>query len=177
MHESPVDPSTVQHLLGYALAQARVAANRAFFQAIGEPMQLRTVEFSLLMLLLPGEGLSQRQLAQALNLSAPNLTLVVSRLQSRGLLVRERNPTDRRAQAIRLTAEGLSIARQAHATSLEMEAGLRQLYSPAEWALLLELLQRVSPGALSANEEQARTVQRQAPRAPIGHQRNNIKGM
>lgn len=162
MHESPIDPSAVQHLLGYSLAQARVAANRAFLQAIGEPMQLRTVEFSLLMLLMPGDGLSQRQLAQALNLSAPNLTLVVSRLQSRGLLVRERNPTDRRAQAIRLTAEGLAIAQRAHATSLEMEAGLRQHYSPAEWALLLELLERVSPGALAANEEQARAAQRSA---------------
>ncbi len=177
MHESPVDPSAVQHLLGYALAQARVAANRAFFQAIGEPMQLRTVEFSLLMLLMPGDGLSQRQLAQALNLSAPNLTLVVSRLQSRGLLVRERNPTDRRAQAIRLTDDGLALARQAHAISLEMEAGLRQLYSPAEWALLLELLQRASPGALATNDEQARTAPPPAVRTPIGHQRNKIHGM
>ncbi|GKT21151.1 MarR family transcriptional regulator [Acidovorax sp. SUPP3334] len=155
MHESPVDPSAVLHLLGYSLAQARVATHRAFFQAIGEPMHLRPVEFSLLMMLMPGDGLSQRQLAQALSLSAPNLTLVVSRLQGRGLLVRERNPTDRRAQAIRLTEEGLSVAQQAHEASMTMEANLRRQYSAAEWALLLELLQRVSPEALAAREDKA----------------------
>jgi DNA-binding MarR family transcriptional regulator len=140
----PIDHSSMKHLLGYALAQARIGANSAFTATIGEPMQLRPVEFSLLMLLLSNHDVTQTDLAAALRLNAPNLTLVISRLQERALVVRERHAGDRRAQWIRLTPAGRTLARQASKASNLMEAELRSRYTDAEWAMLLELLQRAS---------------------------------
>ena len=132
----------MQHLLGYALAQARVATNRVFFDAVGGPLQLRPVEFSLLMLLRDNDGITQRDLVAALSLNAPNLTTLITRMQERGVLIRERSDTDRRAQLIRLTAEGLELAAQARSAAATMEAPIRKRYTAGEWALLLELLHR-----------------------------------
>jgi DNA-binding MarR family transcriptional regulator len=138
-----IDHAALQPLLGYALAQARVATTKAFFDAVGEPLQLRPVEFSLLMLLKDNDGVTQRELGAALNLNAPNLTTLLTRLQERGLVSRERSDSDRRAQLIRLTREGLGLAERARQASATMEADIRKRYSPGEWALLLELLQRL----------------------------------
>jgi DNA-binding MarR family transcriptional regulator len=139
-----IDQSSMKHLLGYALAQARVGASTAFAATIGEPLQLRPVEFSLLMLLLSNHDVTQTDLAAALRLNAPNLTLVISRLQERALVVRERSANDRRSQWIRLTSAGRTLARQASKASTFMEATLRSRYTDAEWAMLLELLQRAA---------------------------------
>lgn len=137
-----IDHSALQHLLGYALAQARVATNKAFFDAVGGPLQLRPVEFSLLMLLRDNEGVTQRELGAALNLNAPNLTTLLTRLQERGLVSRERSDSDRRAQLIRLTADGLELAARARSVAATMESAIRKRYTAGEWALLLELLHR-----------------------------------
>jgi len=137
-----IDHSSMKHLLGYAVAQARISTNQAFAEAIGQPLELRPVEFSLLMLLLSNDDVTQTDLAAALSLNAPNLTLVISRLQDRGLVTRERSASDRRAQWIRLTSPGRKLANRAKSASLEMEEALRRRYSAAEWAMLLELLQR-----------------------------------
>jgi len=137
-----IDHSALQHLLGYALAQARVATNKAFFDAVGGPLQLRPVEFSLLMLLRDNEGVTQRELGAALNLNAPNLTTLLTRLQERGLVSRERSDSDRRAQLIRLTPDGLELAARARTVAATMEAAIRKRYTAGEWALLLELLHR-----------------------------------
>jgi len=137
-----LDQSPMKHLLGYAVAQARVTTTRAFVEAIGEPLDLRPTEFSLLMLLLANPSVTQKELAAALNLNAPNLTLLVARMEERKLVQRERSDTDRRAQYVRLSAPGRTLAERARKVSLAMEAPIRTRYSDAEWAILLELLQR-----------------------------------
>jgi DNA-binding MarR family transcriptional regulator len=139
-----LDESTVLHLLGYRLAQASIRMRGVFNQHIGEPLTLRTVEFSLLMLLLANEDVTPSQLARTLAMSAPNLTQLLDRLAERGLLARERSPHDRRAQHIRLTRTGRTLARRAHEISLGMEQQTLQHLSDAERAMLLELLQRVT---------------------------------
>ncbi len=144
-----IDHSALQHLLGYALAQARVAANKAFFDAVGGPLQLRPVEFSLVMLLRDNDGVTQRELGAALNLNAPNLTTLLTRLQERGLVSRERSDSDRRAQLIRLTAAGVKLAAQAEKAASTMETAIRKRYSTGEWTLLLELLHRCGTASFS----------------------------
>jgi DNA-binding MarR family transcriptional regulator len=144
MSPAPIDTTALQHLLGYALAQARVATNRAFFASVGESLQLRPVEFSLLVLLLSNEDANQRELLEALNLNAPNLTNLINKLQERGLVTRERSTTDRRAQQVQLTDDGRALALQAHDLSTRMESDIRARFSAAEWAMLLELLQRAA---------------------------------
>jgi DNA-binding MarR family transcriptional regulator len=139
-----IDQACLAHLLGYQLSLADIPAKRVFFRAIGEPLALRPVEFTILILAAFNPGATQKQLAQALALSAPNMTILLDRLAERGLLERVRSATDRRVQNIHLTPAGRKLARRAHETSLTMEQELLRHLSDGERVLLLELLHKVS---------------------------------
>lgn len=129
--------------LGYHLARASVVTDRAFEALVGTPYQLRKVEYSLLTLLAANEALSPKQLAKALALTAPNLTMLLDRLQERALLLRQRNPDDGRSQHVRLSASGSSLIAQADAAAKGMYDEWQKHLSPAENAMLLELLAKV----------------------------------
>jgi len=139
-----LDDASLRHLLGHHLAQADVPAKKAFLRQIGEPLQLRPVEFSLLVLVAHNDNVTQKQLSQALSVSAPNITIVLDRLVERELVTRTRSDVDRRSQHVRLTRKGLSLARRAQEVSLTMEREALGALSEAERAMLFELLQKVA---------------------------------
>ena len=144
-----LDESAILHILGYRLAQASIRMRGVFNLHVGEPLYLRTVEFTVLMLLLTNEDVTPTQISRTLAMSAPNLTQLLDRLADRGLVARERSPHDRRAQHIRLTRTGRALAKKAHEISLDMEQEALQHLSAAERAMLLELLQRVARGSVA----------------------------
>jgi DNA-binding MarR family transcriptional regulator len=133
----------LSRVVGYHLAQAGVVTTAAYERHIGEPFGLRKVEFSLLMLLLANGALAPKRLALTLALTAPSLTLLLDRLQQRGLLRRERNPADGRSQHIVLTDAGKAFAREAARVAGTMEDELAARLTPAEHAMLIELLCKV----------------------------------
>ncbi len=131
-------------LLGYHIAQAGVTTFDLFERHVGQPFGLRKVDYSLLILVLTNGPLAPKRLAQALALSAPNLTLTLDRLQTRGLLRRERSQIDRRSQNIVLTPEGERVANESAAAAAPMERELLDRLSRAEHAMLIELLRKVA---------------------------------
>ncbi len=139
-----LDTRGLDHLLGFALAVADVPLRRVFQRCIGQPFELRPVEFSLLALLLDNPGAAPRRLGAALDLSPPNVTVLVDRLAARGLVERRRSATDGRAQELLLTAAGAELAHRARQVSLTMEDGALQALSPGERVLLRELLVKLA---------------------------------
>jgi len=131
-------------VLGYHVAQAAVVTVGTFERHVGRPLGLRKVEYSLLLLLMANGPQAPKRLGQALALSAPNLTLLLDKLQERGLILRERSQTDRRSQNIVLTAAGAQLAEQGAAAAAPMEAALSDRLSHAERLMLIELLRKVS---------------------------------
>lgn len=131
-------------VLGYHIAQARVTTMDSFVRHIGQPFGLRTVEYSLLLLLLANGPQAPKRLGQALALSAPNLTLLLDRLQERGLIRRERSPTDGRSHNIVLTDAGRRMADDGAAAAAPMERELDDRLSRAERLMLIELLRKVA---------------------------------
>jgi DNA-binding MarR family transcriptional regulator len=77
-------------------------------------------------------------------LTAPTLTTLLDRLQERGLIRRQRNPADGRSQHIVLTDAGKTLARDAARVAGTMERELAQRLTPAELAMLIELLGKVA---------------------------------
>ena len=130
----------LSEVLGFHLAQASVATDQSFQAHIGGPLNLRKVEFSLLMLLLANGPMAPKAIARMLSLSAPNLTLQLDRLDKRRIVTREQNPLDGRSQHIRLTDSGARLARKAAAAAGPLESTLNARLSPAEHAMLIELL-------------------------------------
>ncbi|MES2716399.1 MAG: MarR family transcriptional regulator [Pseudomonadota bacterium] len=131
-------------VLGYHVAQAAVTTVDMFDRHIGQPFGLRKVEYSLLLLLLANGPLTPKRLGQALALSGPNLTLLLDRLQDRGLLRRERSATDGRSQNIVLTDAGQQLTQAAGDAAAPMETELDDRLSRAERLMLIELLRKVA---------------------------------
>ncbi|MDX1650355.1 MAG: MarR family transcriptional regulator [Myxococcota bacterium] len=83
-------------------------------------------------------------LARAVHLSQPTISGIVDRLERQGLVRRERLAADRRAVAVRVTAEGEKAL--ALAPSLLQDTFRRNLSRLAEWEQhgLLAALQRIA---------------------------------
>lgn len=139
-----LDERTLLPILGYRLAQASIVMRQVYQHNIGDPLSLRTVDFTVLMLLLVNEDATPTQISRTLAMSAPNLTQLLDRLAERGLVARQPSPHDRRAQHIRLTRAGRVLAKRAHEVSVTMEQESLRALSDAERAMLFELLQRVA---------------------------------
>lgn len=142
--KATLDTTSLEHLIGYCLARAEVPALRVFRRQVGQPFDLRTVEFSLLLVLLDNPGAAPKQLGLALGMSPPNVTVLVDRVVERGLAERRRSASDGRALEVWLTDAGRALARQVHELSRTMEDSVLQALTPAERGLLRELLLKLA---------------------------------
>ena len=134
----------IDQILGYQLARAAVLTTQVFVRAVGEPLDLRPVECTILALLREHPSLTPARLARALAVTAPNITAWLGRLEERGLLARSTHPTDRRVQVLGLTADGERVARDATRRLMAAEATALASLSGGEFLLLNELLRKVA---------------------------------
>lgn len=140
---APASP-LLADVLGYQLAMARVTTSAVFRQAVGDPLQLRPVEYTILALIHEQPGMAPARLAGALAVTAPNITAWLIRLEARGLVVRSPSDTDRRVQLLRLTAEGDRLCRESTRRLVEGERSRLSALSQGEYTLLSELLRKVA---------------------------------
>ena len=142
---SELDASRLSHLVGYAASRAAITMRKIFARHM-EPLDLKIVEFSILMLVAQNPQVNQKQLGQALDISAPNMAVTLDRMVERGWVERVRSMKDRRAQNIHLTAAGVQLVQRAEKIAATMEAPSLAMLSAAERALLIELLHKVASG-------------------------------
>jgi DNA-binding MarR family transcriptional regulator len=88
-------------------------------------------------------GIGVRDLAQALGVSASNVTQQVDKLVTRGLVSRTDRPEDRRHVALRLTPEGEHVAGEVSQAARAYVRRLLEGLSPAEQEDLTRLLERL----------------------------------
>lgn len=140
-----LDQSRLTHLVGYAATRASITMKRVFALNF-EPLELKVVEFSILMLVAANPQVNQKQLGEALDISAPNMAVTLDRLVERGWVERVRSTKDRRAMHIHLTPQGVALVARAEAIAATMEGPALRALSAAERALLIELLMKVATG-------------------------------
>ena len=139
-----LDHSRMAKLLGYHLAQASIPTTSLFKKHIGTVLQLNKLEFTILMLVSSNEEVTPKRLSVAMNIPAPNLTLILDRLENRALLTRIRSEADRRVQHVKLTRKGLDLARKADTLANTHEQELLSHLTEAERGMLFELLTKVA---------------------------------
>lgn len=140
-----LDQSRLTHLVGYAATRASVALKKVLAKNLG-PLDLKAVEFSILVLVASNEQVNQKQLGQALDVSPPNLAVTLDRMAERGWIERQRSTEDRRSQIVVLTKAGQQLVNKAEKIAGTMENEALAVLSPAERLLLLELLLKVAKG-------------------------------
>jgi DNA-binding MarR family transcriptional regulator len=138
-----LEEAQLQRVLGYQLAQAAIVTDALYARHVGEPFGLRPVEYTVLTLIAENPGGSLARLARALAVTAPNITTMVDRLESRGLIARQQSSSDRRAQVLHTTAKGATLVRKTTQLIIEAEKAALSL-TPGEQAMLVELLHKVA---------------------------------
>jgi MarR family transcriptional regulator, transcriptional regulator for hemolysin len=88
---------------------------------------------------------ASRQAALAAQMNVEPMTLVtfLDRLESRGLVVRESDPTDRRAKIVQLAADAQSTLEQVLGITRKVQDGALQDFDPDEVQMLRTLLKRM----------------------------------
>ena len=85
----------------------------AVYKPILEPMGLTHPQYLVMLALWEHEPVSVRELSGLLHLDPGTLSPLLKRLESSGLLRRERNADDERSLAVTLTEQGRALRRQA----------------------------------------------------------------
>ncbi len=131
-----VDQSRLQRYLGYRINRASLHIRKLFARRMAT-LQLKAVEYSILVLIDANRGINLRQLGDALDVSPPNLVQVIDRLSKRKLLKRVRSRQDRRIQHINLTADGSALLKQAAKAVAKLEDEIEQVFTATEQKALI----------------------------------------
>lgn len=138
----PLNQSHLLKLLGYNCRLACLRIFSLFMERMAE-YELRPVEYTILTMVNANPDTNQKRLAQAINVSPPNLAPLLDKLEKRGLLMRKRNPTDKRSQTLALTPEGMQLCQKADKTAAELEYEATNMLTDEERTKLLHLLQKI----------------------------------
>ena len=136
-------PGDHQEAIAFLLSQVGIHSARLWGKALA-PLDLDARQVAMLRHVREAEGQSQQAIAAALHIPGSRMVALVDDLERRGLLERRRNPTDRRARALYLTAAGQEALAKIWALSAEHEARLSAGLEPSERQELGRLLRRVA---------------------------------
>src|SRR3954471_16670754 len=132
--------------IGLRLADVARDVGRAFDQTLAEHGGSRPL-WMVLLGLKSGAAASQQQIADHIGIRGATLTHHLSGMEERGLVVRTREPGDRRTQVVRLTDDGEALFVAMAGAAQEFDARLRRGITAAEIAQLDALLQRLHANA------------------------------
>ena len=97
---------------------------------------------------------SQRSIAAAVGVEGPTLTHHLNRMEETGLVTRKRDPKNRRAHQVELTAEGRDAFSDLLGAVQAFDRQLTSGFTEQELATLRELLQRLTDNAASDDTRQ-----------------------
>jgi DNA-binding MarR family transcriptional regulator len=138
-------PPALADRIGYLLAKAHLGMRAVADEAL-TPLGLDKKEYAALALVASEGPLSQQALSVIQGCDRTTMVAVVDRLEDGGLVMRRRNPLDRRAYALEITAKGRRALDQADELVARVERDFLGPLSAAERRTLIDLLQRLIVG-------------------------------
>jgi DNA-binding MarR family transcriptional regulator len=126
-------------LMGFMLRQAQTLVYHDFHQSVGEPA-IRPPQFGILEVVHLNAGIRPSDVASALGISRANLVPLLNELVAQGLVMRDGDKKDGRAQALSLTQAGEAALARLHGLIGPHEDRLAARLGPDGRAQLLALL-------------------------------------
>lgn len=114
-----------------------------------QPLGIVTGQFPILLELWEGDGLTQRELLEKLDIEQATLANTLTRMQRDGLIKRTKHPTDARAQLIWLTDKASKIKDEAYQSAAQINMEALSVLSKKDQALFMEFMCRVIAGMRS----------------------------
>ena len=128
-----------QEPIGMLVARTGKALDRAFDDALGFAGGTRPI-WLVLLAVKSGAGRTQTGIAERVGISGPTLIHHLDRLETAGLVVRTRDPANRRLQTITLTADGDALFFRLRTAAVAFDRRLRTGIGDAEVAELRRVL-------------------------------------
>ena len=129
-------------LVGFHIRLAGVAVYRHFSETFGD-LGLTQKQVAVLWLLEDHPDLAQADIGRRLRMDRASVMAVVNRLQDHGFVKRSASTKDGRRQKLHLTEAGQAALVTARQHITEHELWLKERFTPAETAMLVELLRRI----------------------------------
>ena len=131
-------------LVGFQLRMAQIAMFRDFANGLSD-FDITPGLFGVLVVIEANPDLKQSDLARAVRLDRSTVVTIVDNLERRQLVVRRASATDRRSNALQLTADGQKLLRTLKRRVAEHEKRLVAGLTPEERTTLVTLLAKVFP--------------------------------
>jgi DNA-binding MarR family transcriptional regulator len=113
------------------------------FEERAKELALTLVQCKALAFLARNEGISQKRLAELIDIDPMSLVRILDRMEADGWVERRSDPEDRRARSLRVTERAKPLVDHIWHLAAETRAEALQGLSDAERATLMELMERV----------------------------------
>lgn len=157
VQESDLKLDLLPGLIGYQLRLAQLAVFGDFAAEL-KAFDISPGRFGVLVLISANPGMTQSLLASATQLDRSTMVAVIDQLEARHLVERRASPTDRRSNALVLTADGENLLKLLKRRIKKHEARIAAAMTPAETATLVQLLTRIRTKLQSAPSRPKRTA-------------------
>ena len=141
-HRSGMQYGVLDELVGYAIRRAQLVVTEAFDARFGA-LGMTTQRCSALVLIRENPGLKQTELASSMGIARSGALAIVVELERQGLVTRDACSTDRRAQALRLSARGETFVAELIEKVSVFDAEVTADLTQEECNLLLRLSRRI----------------------------------
>ena len=108
-----------------------------------KPYDLTLEQFHLLKHMSLDSGMSQRQLGDLVNKTPANITRILDRLEQKDLVIRRRNPKDRRGTHVFLTDQGSGLVEEVFAIFESFSSQLTQDITDKEQQVARNVLNKI----------------------------------
>lgn len=153
---APLTPESRFSSPGFLLHKVGRVAGRWITDALA-PIDLTPRQAQALLVLRTRGPISQQVLGEEMEMDPSTLVLLLNALEQDGLVVRQRDPTDRRRHIVAITDDGLERRATADAAVTAIEDRLLQDLEPADREQLRSLLLRVDEQTAPSWEPDPRT--------------------
>ena len=159
-------PPVLAARIGFLLARAHLIAREGADAGLAR-LGLSMKAFAALATLVSDGPTSQQQLSRRIRMDPATMVDVIDSLERSGHIVRRRNPDDRRAYALLVTAKGRALFTRAQSALRDAEDAMISGLDAKEVETLTELLGRIASAEKSAHlatdKEVATALGRSAP--------------
>lgn len=125
----------------FALISGIYLKSRRLAEESLKPLRVTWPQFGALLTLSGEDHVSQRELAERLELDTTTVMVICDSLEKKGWLTREKDPTDRRVNRLVLTIEGRTVCKEAYPLMMERYKFFVAAISPERIAVVLPILE------------------------------------
>lgn len=116
---------------------------RNYAERVLKPFDLTSVQFHLLKNIKHGHGLSQSALCELVGKNPANITRILDRLESKGLVKRCENPKDRRSSLVFQTTSSHSLVSEVSSVFISISMEIEQNINPQDIVIFKNILKQI----------------------------------